>query len=708
MLSPKSLLFDFEQTQTRAYSRVLASVGSIASVAPTLEAIDRDVDLILARLGEDPRLLELLSSPGGRARAMVALPKTDPIAMVRLLGKGASAVVVEEYLDPQLLSYMASKFLFGDVFGVSKLLPWGVRVHSELIRTHEERSQALVAVSQLAKSLGLRSTHLEPIEAVLDELIMNALYNAPVDGEGQQVLTDVAPKDRKNLRVENPVLLQVGCDSTRFVLGVRDSFGSLRAETIQGYLERGFESKGPIERKTSGAGLGLYLVASNLSDLVFNLLPGTATEVVGVFDLKMPRQQLRHIGIYEEVAARASKERAGELPRPEAGRVFARSAPSRPAASGGKLVPAFLAAGVLLLAVSTLLLLFGLGSGKRGGHGTLEITAQPSGSTVYLDGIQRGVASPRLVVADLEAGAPHSVSVRAAGYGEAKEVVTVEKDQVVKLSLVLLAGKASLRVTSTPNGATLFVDGKPTGQKTPALLEGLEAGRAVQLRLERFGFLDLVESATPSATEALVHQGTLTLAPSFALLRLDSTPRGARFLVNDADTGLLTPVEAHVLRAGETVRLGLVLKGYAPAEETVVPKEKEQVQVAEVLARGEPFELTTNVKGRVSIDDGPDLPLPLPPRVLKLGTHKVRLHGQAPYVEHLFTVDVAEGRVTKKQVLFGIVVAKKGFRLAVGRSEAGSIALLPGTHELTLQNRKTGEAAKRKVDVVAGATQTLE
>jgi len=47
---------------------------------------------------------------------------------------------------------------------------------------------------------------------------------------------------------------------------------------------------------------------------------------------------------------------------------------------------------------------------------------------------------------------------------------------------------ASLELHSQPEGASIFVDGRPTGLKTPATLTGLPVGTTVKLRIDRDGY----------------------------------------------------------------------------------------------------------------------------------------------------------------------------------------------------------------------------
>ena len=90
---------------------------------------------------------------------------------------------------------------------------------------------------------------------------------------------------------------------------MRDRFGRLAKNTILSYIDKCIHSPNQIDRKTYGAGLGLFLVMNSASHVVVNIAPGMATEVVCTFDRKGARQGLRGFSIFvypgEAVAAQA-------------------------------------------------------------------------------------------------------------------------------------------------------------------------------------------------------------------------------------------------------------------------------------------------------------------------------------------------------------------------------------------------------------------
>ena len=78
-----------------------------------------------------------------------------------------------------------------------------------------------------------------------------------------------------------------------FAVAVRDRFGTLEKAHILNYLEKCLRSPNQIDRKTYGAGLGLYLIANNAAQFIVNLAPGMASEVVCTFDRKGAKVPLK-------------------------------------------------------------------------------------------------------------------------------------------------------------------------------------------------------------------------------------------------------------------------------------------------------------------------------------------------------------------------------------------------------------------------------
>ena len=95
-----------------------------------------------------------------------------------------------------------SKLLYGDLFGLEKVMPWGVRIYSTLVGDYQEKSMAIATVGDFAQAMGVRRKYREQIDQCIDEMLMNALYDAPVDDEGKPLFAEVPVKERVLMRVD--------------------------------------------------------------------------------------------------------------------------------------------------------------------------------------------------------------------------------------------------------------------------------------------------------------------------------------------------------------------------------------------------------------------------------------------------------------------------------------------------------------------------
>jgi len=191
----------------------------------------------------------------------------------------------------------AKKLLTGDIFGIEKYLPENTPVSYARIRDFEGRGKAIQTVLDFAESQKMRRQVRSAIGSVCEELLMNALYDAPVDEAGKSVFADVDPHDRTTSRSPRPVSIRYAATDQLFAIAVRDRFGRLAKNTIISYIDKCISQPNQIDRKTYGAGLGLYLVANAAAAYVVNVAYGIATEVVCTFD-RGAKTPLRLVGVF--------------------------------------------------------------------------------------------------------------------------------------------------------------------------------------------------------------------------------------------------------------------------------------------------------------------------------------------------------------------------------------------------------------------------
>ncbi|HZJ66784.1 MAG TPA: hypothetical protein VFD36_24930, partial [Kofleriaceae bacterium] len=238
----------------------------------------------------------------GDTRAIAILPRSNLAAVVDIMSASErmAGLMVAEDFDTTLLAAMATRVLAGDIFGLEKHIPWGAQIHSFLVGDYQEKSLCISQISEFCENMSVRRKYRESIEQCLDEMLMNALYDAPVDEQGRQIFSEIPTKTRISLRVEQKVVVQYACDGRQFAMAVRDAFGTLERATVFRYLHKCLHDEQQIDRKAGGAGLGLYLMTNSSTNLFFSVLPGVATEAVCTFDLEAPKVQLESLGYFTE------------------------------------------------------------------------------------------------------------------------------------------------------------------------------------------------------------------------------------------------------------------------------------------------------------------------------------------------------------------------------------------------------------------------
>jgi len=251
------------------------------------------------------------AAAGGNVDALAALvPKLRDRAHVTIVTPAATLTDLTAYLKDDRINHVvvgdelddgvfvtAQKLLTGDIFGIEKYLPEGTPVHYARLRDFEGRGKAIQTVLDFAEQSKMRRQVRSAIGQVCEELLMNALYDAPVDADGKQIFAEVDPHDRTKTKSPRPVSIRYAATEDRFAVAVRDRFGRLAKNTILAYIEKCIHSPNQIDRKTYGAGLGLYLVANAAASYVVNVAYGIATEVVCTFD-RGAKTPLRLVGMF--------------------------------------------------------------------------------------------------------------------------------------------------------------------------------------------------------------------------------------------------------------------------------------------------------------------------------------------------------------------------------------------------------------------------
>ena len=175
------------------------------------------------------------------------------------------------------LGITSEKLVSGDVFGLEKYLAGGTGVHERAVASDADRRAAVDEICAWAEGIGARRPVVHRLQSVVDELLMNALVDAPRESRPTIAATTAPAR----------ALLRWGCDDHVIAVSVGDDYGALSQRDVIDHVRRARHERGrPRPRMDEeGAGLGLYLVLANVASLVVNIAPGRRTEVVCLFDV---------------------------------------------------------------------------------------------------------------------------------------------------------------------------------------------------------------------------------------------------------------------------------------------------------------------------------------------------------------------------------------------------------------------------------------
>lgn len=586
---------------------------------------------------------------------IVILPRTDLPAMVDLMQAfpNIAGTMIAEDFDMKLMSAMATRVLAGDIFGLEKHVPWGAQIHSFLVGDYQEKSLCIAQIAEFAESMSVRRKYRESIEQCLDEMLMNALYDAPVDELGRPIFSDIPTKTRISLRVEQKVVIQYACDGKQFVVGVRDAFGRLERDVVLRYLYKCLHSEQQIDRKAGGAGLGLYLITNSATGVYFNVLPGVATEAVCTFDLASPKIQLEGFGFFVEkidAAGRLASGPSKRLPVGASHPVERRQEPVRNAGGGSRALTVVLAlatlAALALVAFAAWPRIFGPAKTA------IQIHTVPPGAVIELEGRNVGTAgSGALIVKDLEVGRPVPIVARLEGYESQKAIVQPQEGDNNPVTLELRALAATVTIDSTPSGAELDVDGKPAGT-TPVTLRQLAPGSTASLVFKKAGYHDATTRlSVPGPGKETTLSQPLSVTEELARVRLISEPPGAQVYQNgQLMPGSITPCSV-LVEAGKPTRFMLAMPHKIPALLAALtpPHGADDIELHGKLVDGTTLRIKANVDARVKVGGAPhcqDVATPVE-CVVAPGQHLVELVvPQAPRITRTVTVKQKDFDVT--------------------------------------------------------------
>lgn len=215
-----------------------------------------------------------------------------------LIARHGGVTTAQELVDENELIVTCHKLMSGDIFGIEKYLPtWGIQLNHHCLKSTKHKADAMHELEQFLTRIDCYGAIVPAISLVADELLMNAIFNAPRDRQGKPKYVDIDRGAEFSLDSDEYVDFRFACDGRYVALSVQDKFGTLDRDVIVRYLEQSFMGKqASIEKKRMGAGLGLYMVFNSITQLTFNIHAQKKTEVIALFYVRSGARAFKSSG----------------------------------------------------------------------------------------------------------------------------------------------------------------------------------------------------------------------------------------------------------------------------------------------------------------------------------------------------------------------------------------------------------------------------
>ncbi|MGE5184047.1 MAG: hypothetical protein ACM31C_18380 [Acidobacteriota bacterium] len=209
---------------------------------------------------------------GAAAPVVVVGDSLDDDGLVALMLDAPVSHLVGDPHDRDL-EITSEKLVSRDLFGLEKYVAPGAAVHERLVANDQDKRVAMGEVCAWAEGVGARRPVVHRIASVVDELLMNAMLDAPRESRPTMVPGGTA-------------VLRWASDDRLLAISVGDAYGAIRQRDVIDHVRRARVERGrPANQDEPGAGIGLYLVLANVASLIVNVEPSRRTEVICLFDI---------------------------------------------------------------------------------------------------------------------------------------------------------------------------------------------------------------------------------------------------------------------------------------------------------------------------------------------------------------------------------------------------------------------------------------
>jgi hypothetical protein len=206
---------------------------------------------------------------------------------------------------PTIFQKLANAALSPHPFGIANYFPAGSASQKITIKRSGQKPAAVEAIQNYFTKQNLGSRLAALVARSTDELIMNAIFDAPINQAGENYRRATPREADFDLNEKETVELTVVSNEKYTGVSVSDSFGSLKKDIVMSFLRKDYQDEAYIIRRGDpGAGLGLNGTIQAGLSMLFVCKPKVRTEVMLFFpntqSYKDFREGFRFVSIMSE------------------------------------------------------------------------------------------------------------------------------------------------------------------------------------------------------------------------------------------------------------------------------------------------------------------------------------------------------------------------------------------------------------------------
>jgi hypothetical protein len=169
-------------------------------------------------------------------------------------------------------------------FGLSHLLKPGTKIQVVKLSLTSQKQNAVEAIKAYLLAAKFQSRMCAVVANAVDELLMNAMFDAPIDDLGKPTLSATPRSTVIKLEGKHQVEMHVGYDGKYVGVSAVDYFGSLDKQKLLSHISKIYDKEEyKVRTVVAGAGIGLATVFRSGGSFFFVSESRMKTEVTVFF-----------------------------------------------------------------------------------------------------------------------------------------------------------------------------------------------------------------------------------------------------------------------------------------------------------------------------------------------------------------------------------------------------------------------------------------